>query len=80
MRHKLEDVVKEASSKTFYEMEKYSQLVIDLVEEIEESDLEKSDVRGSLVYSIDNILDIIDPKRTYDIQVLSELKVALRKN
>lgn len=80
MRHNLEDVVKNASSKTFYEMEKYSQLVIDLVEEIEESDLEKSDVRGSLVYSIDNILDIIDPRRTYDIQVLSELKVALRKN
>jgi len=72
--------VKEASSKTFYEMEKYSQLVIDLIEEIEDTDLDNAENRGALVYEIENVLEIIDPKRIDDIKVLSDLKLALRRN
>jgi hypothetical protein len=80
MRKNMMDVIKDASSKTFYEMEKHSQLVIDMIEGVESSDLEDSEVRGSLVYDIDNILEIIDPKRVDDIKVLTEVKLALRKN
>lgn len=76
----LTQTVKEASSKTFYEMEKYSQLVIDLVEEIEDTDLDNAENRGALIYDIENVLEIIDPKRVDDIKVLSDLKLALRRN
>ena len=61
-------------------MEKYSQLVIDLIEEIEDTDLDNAENRGALVYEIENVLEIIDPKRIDDIKVLSDLKLALRRN
>jgi hypothetical protein len=76
----LSQTVKEASSKTFYEMEKYSQLVIDLIDEIEDTNLEDSENRGALIYEIENVLEIIDPKRIDDIKVLTDLKLALRRN
>jgi hypothetical protein len=76
----LSQTVKEVSSKTFYEMEKYSQLVIDLVEEIEDANLDNAEERGALIYEIENVLEIIDPKRIDDIKVLSDLKLALRRN
>lgn len=78
MNNNLIDIVKIVSNKTFYEMEKYSQLVIDLVEDIEDSDLDSKEVIGSLIYDIDNVLDIINPNNIDDIKVLLELKIALR--
>lgn len=74
---KLTDTIKELSSKTFYKMENYSQLVIDLVETIEDSDLEDSEVKGSISYEIENILEIINPSRVDDIKMLSDLKKIL---
>jgi|688.fasta_scaffold187160_6 hypothetical protein len=76
----LSQSIKEASSKTFYEMEKYSQLVIDLIDEIEDSNLDNLESRGALIYEIENVLEIIDPKRIDDIKVLTDLKLALRRN
>lgn len=61
-------------------MEKYSQLVIDLIDEIEDTNLEDSENRGALIYEIENVLEIIDPKRIDDIKVLTDLKLALRRN
>lgn len=78
MGNNLTDIVEMVSNKTFYEMEKYSQLVIDLVEDIENSDLDNKEVIGSLIYNIDNVLDIINPNKIDDIKVLLELKIALR--
>jgi hypothetical protein len=78
MGNNLTDIVEMVSNKTFYEMEKYSQLVIDLVEDIENSDLDNKEVIGSLIYDIDNVLDIINPNKIDDIKVLLELKIALR--
>lgn len=78
----IKETVREADKKVFYEMEKHSQLVIDFVEELEElegEDFENPETRGALVYDIDNILEIIDPKRIEDIKVLSEIKLALRR-
>jgi hypothetical protein len=74
---KLTDAIKELSSKTFYKMENYSQLVIDLVETIEDSDLEDSEVKGAISYEIGNILEIINPSRVDDIKMLSDLKKIL---
>lgn len=76
----LSQSIKEVSSKTFYEMEKYSQLVIDLIDEIEDSNLDNLESRGALIYEIENVLEIIDPKRIDDIKVLTDLKLALRRN
>lgn len=80
METNLKDIIKDISNRTYYNMGDYSQLVIDLVEEIEEEEpnLNTSEAKGCLVYEIDNILDIIDQRRTHDIQVLSELKEALK--
>jgi hypothetical protein len=61
-------------------MEKYSQLVIDLIDEIEDSNLDNLESRGALIYEIENVLEIIDPKRIDDIKVLTDLKLALRRN
>jgi len=80
MNSKLIETIKEASNATFYQMEKHSQLVIDLVEtieEIDESHLEIPEVRGSLSYELDNILEIMDPSRVDDIQLLNKIKSAL---
>lgn len=80
MNSKLIETIKESSNATFYQMEKHSQLVIDLVEtieEIDESHLEIPEVRGSLSYEIDNILEIMDPNRVDDIQLLNKIKSTL---
>ena len=61
-------------------MEKHSQLVIDLIDEIEDSNLDNLESRGALIYEIENVLEIIDPKRIDDIKVLTDLKLALRRN
>lgn len=82
MNKGIKETVREADKKVFYEMEKHSQLVIDFVEELEEleeEDFENPETRGALVYDIDNILEIIDPKGIEDIKVLSEIKLALRR-
>ena len=81
MEINLKDIIKDISNRTYYDMGNYSQLVIDLVEEIEEEEpyLNTSEAKGCLVYEINNILDIIDQRRTHDIQVLFELKEALSK-
>lgn len=67
--------LEELSYSTFYEMEKYSQLVIDLVEEVEDLVSFNSDLSffGAKKYEIENILEIIDKTRTADIEVLKSL-------
>lgn len=82
MNKSIKETIREAGKKTFYEMEKHSQFVIDFIEdleELEEEDFENSENRGALIYDIDNILEIIDSKRIEDIKVLSEIKLALRR-
>jgi hypothetical protein len=71
--------IKDISRRTFYEMEKFSQFVIDVVEEVVESDLTDSTVREALVYDIENVLDIISPERVDDIEVLTDLKKVLNE-
>jgi hypothetical protein len=59
--------LEQLSHDTFYSMEKYSQLVIDFVQEVEDLSTSNSDEEslGSLLYSIDNVLEVIDKNRLY---------------
>ena len=67
--------LEELSYSTFYEMENYSQLVIDLVQETEDLFTYKEDLSffGAKKYEIENILEIIDKTRTTDIEALKSL-------
>ncbi len=67
--------LEELSYSTFYEMENYSQLLIDLVEEVEDLVSFNSDLAffGAKKYDIQNILEIIDKTRTADIEALKSL-------
>ena len=67
--------LEELSYSTFYEMENYSQLVIDLVQETEDLFTYKDDLSffGAKKYEIENILEIIDKTRIADIEALKSL-------
>ncbi len=58
-------------------MKKYSQLIIDLVEDIEDimefDELNKIEQLGAKSYEISGILEIINPKLQDDIKILNEL-------
>lgn len=64
--------IEEITHETFYNMEKYSQIVLDLVSEVEDAD--NSTNFGALAYDISNILEIIDKSREEDIKILKHLK------
>lgn len=63
--------IEEISSEVFYNMEKYSQAVLDLVSEVE--DIDDNTSFGAIKYEIGNILEIIDKERKDDIKILTEL-------
>lgn len=67
--------LEELSCSTFYEMENYSQLVIDLVQDTEDLVSFNSDLSffGAKKYEIENILEVIDKTRTADIEALKSL-------
>lgn len=71
--------LKELSHDTFYKMENYSQLVIDLVQEVEELYTYKEDIMsfGAMYYTVDNILEVIDKSRTHDVEALEVLSSIL---
>lgn len=72
--------LEQLSNDTFYNMHNYSQLIIDLVSDVEDLyTYEKSkDDFGALAYTIDNILEIIDRKRYDDIEALEILSNTLK--
>lgn len=63
--------IEEISSEVFYNMEKYSQAVLDLVSEVE--DIDDNTSFGAIKYEIGNILEIINKERKDDIKILREL-------
>lgn len=67
--------LEELSHHTFYKMENYSQLVIDLVEEVEETATyrEGIDTLKSINYRVSNVLEIIDRSRVDDVEALELL-------
>ena len=69
--------LKELSHDTFYNMQNYSQLTIDLVEKAEylyASDFEVTPEEfGALAYKIDTVLEVIDKSLEHDVKALETL-------
>jgi Asp-tRNA(Asn)/Glu-tRNA(Gln) amidotransferase C subunit len=74
------ETLEELSKATFYKMENYSQLVIDYVQEVEDFiSLESNENEVmAFIYEIDNILEVIDRSRTFDVEALELLLKTLR--
>lgn len=74
-----EITIKKLASEAFYKMDKYRQLVIDFVEEVEDilniDSSEQIDFGqlSVLRYQISNVLNIINPILTDDIEMLNKL-------
>ena len=66
--------LQELSSKTFYSMQNYSQLIIDLVD-VAEQDLETLTPEGkqAKIYTLTNLLKVIDPLKKEDIEAINIL-------
>ena len=67
--------VEELSHDTFYKMENYSQIVIDLVSDFEDlyTYKENEDEFGALAYIVGNVLEVIDKTRYHDCKALEVL-------
>ena len=66
--------LQELSSKTFYSMQNYSQLIIDLVD-VAEQDLETltPEEKQAEIYTLTNLLKVIDPLKKEDIEAINIL-------
>ena len=66
--------LQELSSKTFYSMQNYSQLIIDLVD-VAEQDLETltPEEKQAEIYTLTNLLEVIDPLKKEDIEAIKIL-------
>ena len=66
--------LQELSSKTFYSMQNYSQLIIDLVD-VAEQDLEALTPveKRAKIYTLTNLLKVIDPLKKEDIEAINIL-------
>lgn len=70
-------ILKQLSEDVAYNMQNYSQLTIDLIQEAEDLYLYEYEVNfndfGALAYKIYNVLEIIDKNRKSDIKALEML-------
>ena len=67
--------LEELSHDTFYNMENYSQLVIDLVYEVEGLYTYEEELNsfGALAYKVRNVIEVIDKSREHDLKALKDL-------
>ena len=69
--------LEELSHDTFYKMQNYNQVTIDLVEKAEELYSSEFEVIpeefGALAYEIDTILEVIDKSLEHDVKALETL-------
>ena len=62
------------SASTYYDMQKYSQYVIDAVQNIEDDiDEMTKEQKGAISYRLKNVLEIINPERREDVEALGIL-------
>jgi hypothetical protein len=79
--------IQELSHDTFYKMEKYSQIVIDYVEEAQEilQEEDYDDINdkfrdlATLSYGTYSVLEVINPELADDINMLNELQSILEE-
>ena len=69
--------LEQLSQDSFYNMQNYSQLTIDLIQEAEDLYLYEYEVEsvefGALAYKIDTILEVIDKSLEHDVKALEAL-------
>ena len=69
--------LEQLSQDSFYNMQNYSQLTIDLIQEAEDLYLYEYEVEsvefGALAYKIDTILEVIDKSLEHDVKALETL-------
>lgn len=69
--------LEELSHDSFYNMQNYSQLAIDLIQEVEDLYSSEYEVTpeefGALAYKIDTILEVIDKSLEHDVKALEML-------
>lgn len=75
--------IKNITDRAFYQMEKFKQKTIDLIEDVEEDvfnseDELSKDKIGSYLYKIDTFLEVYNPNLTDDIKILKDLEVLLK--
>lgn len=79
LKKEQEITIKKLSHDIFYKMQKYSQIVIDYVEDVEDilniDNLEQNNFEelGAIRYQISNLLNVINPILTEDIEMLNKL-------
>jgi len=75
--------LKELSHDSFYNMENYSQILIDLIQEVEQAFREEEERREQylweVLYDVDNLLEVINKKRTHDYNALVLLSSLINK-
>jgi hypothetical protein len=69
--------IEELSNDSFYNMQNYSQLIIDFIQEFE--DIDTKEELGSVSYRMDCVLEVIDKSRENDINALKFLLNASRE-
>jgi len=67
--------IEQLSHDVYYSMEKYSQIIVDLVDLVE--DAESQEELGSVAYQVDLLLEVIDKSRTDDVEALSDLQIII---
>jgi len=72
--------LEQLSHDTYYNMEKYSQLTLDLVSDAEDlyTYQKGKDDFGALAYTVDNVLEVIARDRYDDIEALETLSGVLK--
>lgn len=63
--------IEELSKDSFYNMQNYSQLIIDFIQDFE--DIDTKEELGSISYRMDCVLEIIDKSRENDVNALKFL-------
>jgi hypothetical protein len=78
--------LEELSHDSFYNMQKYSQITIDYIQELEDAlseehlgGREKEDVLEAMAYNIFNVLEVINPSLEADVNALFSLSKIINK-
>jgi hypothetical protein len=78
----MKNKINEISNRVFYNLRNYSQLIVNLVDNVEQlyiNDEVNYENCGVLKYKVDNVLEVINPSRTFDVEVLKELSEILEE-
>lgn len=71
--------IKQLDSDIYYNMSKHSQFIIDYFERLTENIDEEMFNPGSELYHLENVLEIYNPAKKEDIEILEQLREKLNR-